>query len=193
MLAIRASVVLLFGAATGITLLAQPISVGMKGGVPFRDAFQISGATVTIPASTRSLIIGPTVEIHLPFNLGLEVDALHRSLEATAGNSGGQWEFPILLKHYFLPGPIRPYGEGGISFNHLSGFTDLVKSPLAVIKSGTTGFTGGFGLEIKIARLKIAPEIRLTHWKDASVHYTITSTGVTLNQTQASFLVGVSF
>ena len=192
-MAIRA-ILLFFGAAiAGAALQAQPVTFGLKGGVPFSDAFKISGATITIPASTRSLIIGPTVEIHLPFNLGVEVDALHRSLTATAPNSGAQWEFPILLKHYFLPGPIRPYGEGGVNFNHLSGFSDIAKSPAAFIKSGTTGFTAGGGLEIKISRVRIAPEVRLTFWKDANVNYTITSIGVISKQTQASFLIGVSF
>jgi opacity protein-like surface antigen len=188
------SILLFLGAAiAAVHALAQPVSAGLKGGVPFSDAFNISGTTITIPASTRSLIFGPTVEIHLPFNLGVEVDALHRSLSATATDSGAQWEFPILLKHYFLPGPVRPYGEGGINFNHLSGFSDLAKSPLAAIKSGTTGFTAGAGIELKISRLRIAPELRLTYWKDPNVRFTLTSAGVISKQTQASFLIGISF
>ena len=158
--------------------IAQPISVGLKGGVPFSDAFKLSGTTLTIPASTRSLIIGPTVEIHLPFGLGVEVDALHRSLSATSTDTGSQWEFPILLKHYFLPGPVRPYGEGGISFNHLSGFSSLAKSPVGVITSGTVGFTAGGGIELKISRIRIAPEIRLTFWKDPNINFTISNAGV---------------
>ena len=88
---------------------AQLFSAGVKGGVPLTDFF-----TITVQGqnpNTSRYIIGPTAELHLPFGLGVEVDALYRHMSYTEGSphplgfggevsfKSGRWEFQIGRAH----------------------------------------------------------------------------------------------
>jgi hypothetical protein len=96
---------------------AQAVSFGVKGGVPFGDANAVKD-------ESRPYIVGPTVEIRLPANFAIEIDALYRRLGNSAGftyllsganlvsgnassyfnrDRGNSWEFPFLGKYYFRP------------------------------------------------------------------------------------------
>src|SRR5262245_26036881 len=89
---------------------AQPLSFGIKGGVPMTDFIDTaSGSRTTITSTTNRYIIGPTIEIRLPAGFGVEFDALYRHFgyNATASlvdavstltTTGDAWEFPLLLK-----------------------------------------------------------------------------------------------
>ena len=94
------------------------------------------------------------------------------------------WEFPILGKYHFLPLPlIKPYVEVGPSFRALG--------HAASYFSGS-GFTLGGGIELKISRLRIEPEIRYTRWGSDSAS-AIAAGSTPSNVNQAAFLVGIAF
>ena len=175
--------------SAGAVLIAQPVSVGIKGGVPFGDAFTVSGGKVTLPASTAHWILGPMVEVHLPLGLSIEGDALYRRYQIS--DSGGEWQFPILGKYKFLVGPVRPYVGAGVNFNHVTGFSKLLTAQLP--HPGTTGFTIEGGVEFKILRLRLAPELRFTHWGNPNIDFNPLNIALKSSQNQASVLVGVSF
>src|SRR5258708_38818918 len=91
-------------------LFGQPLSFGVKGGLPLTD-FIDTGANNRATASsvTNRYTVGPTLELHLPTGFAVEVDALYRhfSYYSSAGREGvlrttrttaGNWEFPLLLK-----------------------------------------------------------------------------------------------
>ena len=64
----------------------------------------------------------PAAEREVPVRFAIEADALHRNYDisnANTSSSVGSWEFPIVLKKKFLPGPLKPYLEAGLSFSHL--------------------------------------------------------------------------
>lgn len=169
--------------------MAQPVSVGLKGGVPFGDAFTYSGGKLTLPASTQHWILGPMIEFHLPLGLSIEGDALYRRYQIS--DSGGEWQFPILIKYKFIPGPARPYVGAGLNFNHVTGFSKLLSAQLP--HPGTTGFTLEGGIEFQILRLRLAPELRFTHWGNPNIDFNPLNIALKSSQNQASVLVGVSF
>jgi len=150
----------MFGLASGI-VYAQPIGGGIKLGVPFTDAFE-SISTQSFQASPQRFVVGPYVEVRLPDKLSIEVDALHQNLDFFSSGvslNSGQWEFPIVVKHRFLPGPIKPYFEGGIAFSRLSDVQALV-----VNHTQNFGIVAGGGAEIHFLNLKLSPEIRYDGW-----------------------------
>lgn len=106
---------ILFAAiAGGRFASAQAVSVGVKGGVPLLDG-------TTFHDESRPYIVGPMIEVRLPADFAIEVDALYRRIGSSYGFSGNivtgtgltliapysgrqrgnAWEFPFLGKYYF--------------------------------------------------------------------------------------------
>ena len=70
--------------------------------------------------STR-YVIGPELDIGLPFGFAIEVDALYRrqGYQVIFNNGYGEqyatsWEFPFLLKKSFPFPAVKPFAEGGV-------------------------------------------------------------------------------
>ncbi|HEX5430928.1 MAG TPA: outer membrane beta-barrel protein [Bryobacteraceae bacterium] len=179
---------LIFFTAAASTAIAQPIGVGVKLGTTVTDV--ISAPSVSSYVNTQHFLVGPYVELRLPFNLAVEADALYlHDLYGgiVAGSSGSTWQFPVLAKYRFLSGPLRPYIEGGPSFSHI---TDIAEIPELNHRSNF-GIVVGAGLELKILVLRIAPEIRYTGWTRRDF---VSSTGLfQSNRNQATFEVGIGF
>ncbi|HLH37583.1 MAG TPA: outer membrane beta-barrel protein [Bryobacteraceae bacterium] len=188
-------VALLFSAAC---LLAQPVSVGIRGGVPLTDAYNAVTETsgtgfIRDFSSSKEYQIGAMAELHLPLGLAIEADALYHPLDLTTQsvNAAGafqssmtvsSWEFPILGKFHFLPVPlVKPYVEAGPSFRAVGNAASYFSN---------SGFTVGLGVEIKISRLRIEPDIRYTRWGSDSPSLAAVAPS---NVNQASFLVGIAF
>ena len=201
----------------GSGMAAGPLTFGIRGGVPLTDFFDdINNGNFVLTSATNRYIIGPTVELHLPFGLGLEVDALYRRLNYNSSfhavdvvtnnrTTGNAWEFPLLAK-YRLPAPlVKPYIKAGVAFDTLSGIeqtvvntvlpnrqtTTTTSNPSELNNSTTKGFVIGFGADIKAIVLHISPEIRYTRW--GSAHFKIPNGSTLSNQNQAEFLVGFTF
>lgn len=185
------------------------ISFGVTGGVPFTPFFADQTFTPFVispfPGSlygvdsyngSNEYAIGPTVEVHLPLNLSVEVDTLFRPLnlkqqdyvigpgpEPPNSTNYNSWEIPLLFKYRASSGLIRPFIDAGPNFR-------AVANPIGALLS-KTGVSAGAGLEVKIWRVSIAPQVRLTHWgKDAG--------GAVLNylaseRNEGEFLVGFTF
>ncbi len=185
---------------------AQPIGGGLKVGAPLTDALTAvqqpsvidAGTSVQQPGSgysadTHRYVIGPYLDIHLPASFALEVDALYRSYSFTqttpyvsAATSVSSWDFPVVLKYKMLHGPVRPYIEGGLAFNHLS-----VSDVPELLHRSSGGITLGAGLEIHALRLRISPEIRY----EGFLLHNFSSAGDLLqsNRNQVLFMVGIGF
>jgi opacity protein-like surface antigen len=192
-------------------LLAQPVSFGLKGGVPLTDFIDtVSGSKTSITTTTNRYIVGPTIELRLPAGFGVEADALYRHFNfsstsnlvdaiSTLTTTTGAWEFPILLKKRFLPGPVRPFVSAGVNFNKITGLSQTLSTLSGNPASGSnsaglkddfsSGFTMGGGVEVKALLLRITPEIRYTRW--STQHFNSVNASSNLNQ--AEFLVGFTF
>src|SRR5579864_7761516 len=110
------------------TAFGQSFSVGVRGGVPFTGALSdlTTHGVDTISRSfsnSNQYIIGPMAELHLPFGLSVEADALYRPLNLTTetqiapqpavlrtSKNVSSWEFPILAKLRVPLVPlVKPY------------------------------------------------------------------------------------
>jgi opacity protein-like surface antigen len=192
----------------------QSIGFGVKGGLPFTDFTDaVSKGTSGFTDNTKRYIVGPMLELRLPFGLAIEADALYRRFNynqfigGTTGTtyvstSGNAWEFPLLAKYRFKAPVARPYIEGGLAWDTLSGLKQTVqnavantgivsRAPAELNKNTTTGFVMGVGLDVKALFIHIQPEIRYTRW--GSKHFLDPNGGLSSNQNQAEFLVGIGF
>jgi opacity protein-like surface antigen len=169
-----------------LTCAGQILSIGVKAGLPFTDAFNsFTSGSYRSFSDSKNYIVGPMVELHLPLGLSAEANALYRPLNFATNSSSSNyssWEFPILAKYRFPFPLIKPYVEAGPSFRTVGGFLGSNLS--------NSGFTAGVGIELRLSRLRIGPEIRYTHWgADASAAQAVFNS----NQNQGEFLVGFSF
>jgi hypothetical protein len=126
----------------------------------------------------------------------VELDALYRRLHladsAVLAPSGsfnssttvGTWEFPLLLKYRFptLIPWAKPMVEVGPSFRGGSG---------ADASPSSHGITLGAGLEAKIIKIKVAPQLRFTRWGSDNPPLIFAAPHTKVNQLE--FLVGFSF
>jgi Outer membrane protein beta-barrel domain len=204
-------------------VFAQPVSFGVKAGVPLTDFIDtVSGDRTVVSTVTNRYIIGPTVGLNLPAGFGVEFDALYRHFNynssvglvdvlSTTRTTGNSWEFPLLLKKRFGgEGPLRPFLDAGVNFNKISGISQSVRTlvrstgvtttsnsnPAELKNDFTAGFTIGGGVELHLLVLHISPEIRYTHWGTQQFNGIFPLGGggsLTSNQNQAEFLVGFTF
>lgn len=176
-----------------LTLIASSafcasVSVGVKAGVPLTDAFS---APSSYSFGTRRYLVGGTAEVHLPFRLSIELDALYKRIgydfafrSVSAGyvyerTTANQWEFPLLAKYEIAGGPVRPFIDAGPVLRHLSGFHDVYEyrtyfpptsgtvtsnNPPLLSNRNSPGFAVGGGVTLKLFRIRVSPEIRYTHW-----------------------------
>jgi hypothetical protein len=174
---------------------------GARAGVPLTDAFSsVKSQDFIFNSSTKRFTAGPSAELLLPFGLGLEADLLYKNTDveiARAPGDGGEltlendsvgvWEIPLLAK-FRLPGAgLRPFVSGGGAYRNFGSLLDLAEG----LKDSGWGFVVGGGLEIKVKRVRISPEIRFTRWGSGQIGDG--SSTVKYNQNQADFLIGVTF
>ena len=204
---------------SGVGLFAQPVSIGVIGGVPITDAFEtFQGNSTYYATNTKRWLVGPTFQLNFPARISLEVDALYRRLgydytltagpgspvyQSTVANS---WQFPVLAKWAIIPGPIRPFVDAGASFRHITGIETIRNAINSVNQStGTTidtapefnkrndvGFTVGGGVEFKLGVLRISPEFRYTRWGSESFRDPAALL-LRSNRNQGDFLLGITF
>ena len=192
---IFAAALLLFA---GSMARSQIVSFGVKAGVPLTTVYtpqQIPDGGSN--ASEQRFTIGPTAEVHLPFHLSLEVDALWRQssfsaigahLNAVLNSSVNDWQIPLLAKYEMLSGPVRPFIDGGIVFRHVSTTSSSVLPPT---NPNTAGISVGGGVTLKLLHLRLSPEIRYTNWRTPA--FSSAYTPVESKRNQVDLLVGITW
>lgn len=169
----------------GGVALCGPIGVGVKAGVPATGLVMSSDhdCVCAFPSTGGRFVLGPTLELRLPFGLGIELDALYRSVKNPSSSS---WEFPILAK-YRPPGRgrVRPFVVGGGSFER----NDVLEAAQVGPAATVTGFAFGGGLEASLGLIRLAPEVRYTHWTG---DFSFRGANLT-HRNQLEFLVRLTF
>jgi opacity protein-like surface antigen len=205
----------LLAAAAGA--FCQPFSFGVKAGVPLTDFLSTAqSGNVSYVTATNRFIGGVTAELHLPFGLGVEVDALYRHLNyqensnlvsgsTIAGTTASDFEFPLLGKYRFTKiKVVHPFVDAGVAFDSLAGVKQEVTAVLngIISKSGisnpgelhnssTRGFVIGGGIDIHFLVIHILPEIRYTRW--GAQHFFDVNGLLHSNVNQGEFLLGITF
>ncbi|MBM3814828.1 MAG: PorT family protein [Acidimicrobiia bacterium] len=179
-------------------LFGQAISWGVRAGVPITDAFATArSATRGFDQIPNRYTIGPTLEVRLPFRLGVSFDILYKKLEYDRTDAGvtrnvsvTQLEFPLLFKYRFGDGAVRPWLGAGPTFNRISGLS--VRDPIEFVKRSSGGIAFGAGVELKALLVRINPELRVTHRGSENFSDPV---GALLKSrvNQAEFLIGLTF
>jgi hypothetical protein len=193
---------------------AQPVSFGVKGGLHVRsdlDSFYDF-------SESKRYTVGPMVTAWLPFGFRLEFDALYsrvgfrRSFSDILGGSytqrdtGNAWEFPIIVRRTLWHGiyggvgyaPRVINGSGHINALSITSINPPIKTYSSYGIPGswetTHGVVGVAGIEKRFGPLRIAPEIRYTHWNQPSINVnSIHDLSIYTRQDQVDFLIGIRF
>ena len=189
--------------------MAQPVSVGLKAGLPLTDS--VSPVVGDTTAAAGRYLVGPELEARLPHGLSVEFDALYRhfsyaNYEALTGTtlttigSSGNWEFPLVAKYRLRGKLVRPYVEAGAAWDVLSGLKNTSTAtpcsigvcqganyPPTPFSQRTVGVVVGGGVDLHWKALHIAPEFRFTRWAQ---QYFNLSGYLQSGQNQVEFLVG---
>lgn len=200
--------------AVGNPLDAQSIAAGLRGG--WRGPVQFQGAAV---GASRQYAVGPMIRVGLRFGFGIEFDALYSRQGYSNGwgtplytsytrEADNVWEFPLLAR-YQLPGRLRLYPEIGWAPRLAHGFQDFSGSFLTNLNPATYtassgrrssdwptahGLVAGGGLQIPVGRLRLASEIRYTHWNQPVISgFFPDGPGYGSSQNQIDVLLGIAW
>ncbi len=201
----RALAVLVFSSP----LWAQGVSPGLRAGVMATS--QVS-AERPREAPAAPFTIGPCIEVHLWRGAAVGADFLFRRTELAASPSAARragvrtWELPATFLYRFRR-PPEPFVRAGVSVNRVfdvTGAAECGRGPfgerfycvdgaaLAELRHRSdSGFVLGGGLRLRWKRLRLDPEVRLTHWLDRN--FGVRDSAVRSDLNQVGFLVGVVF
>lgn len=189
---------ILLSILTAASACPQALSVGVIGGAPFNDVVNNASVSgIQTVAKSRNFTMGPALQVNLPASLRLEVDALYRpysfSLAGLGSNqnvSANQFRFPVLLQYRFGTPVVKPFVEGGLSFDHLAGLSSAAKSilsgPGALLHQSDASVVLGAGVDVKIPFVRISGELRFTR-------QTVSNFQSISNLNQAEVLFGIHF
>lgn len=178
--------------------VAQRFSFGIVGGGSLTNDFvDQTIESIRTYSTGKDYIVGPMFAVALPDNFSIEMDALYRPTNFTFANvlPNGTlnsvspatvitWEIPVLAQYKIKESglPIRPLLELGPSFRASGNVNGSSPS--------TYGITAGAGIEAHIWKVKIAPQLRYTHW--AADHVPLPWAART-KQDQLELVVSLSF
>ncbi|HEY7304147.1 MAG TPA: hypothetical protein VH601_08545 [Bryobacteraceae bacterium] len=167
------------------------VGIGVKGGVPFTDILKLEDI-ITTPATvlnrSTDYLIGPVVELRIPFGFAFEVDGIYRSAEYHLTTNditidAHSWEIPYLAKFRFPIPLLKPFVSAGGAYRS---FTDL---PGNIVTPTHNAFVLGGGLELRISRLRLSGELRWLRWNNPPDNGNV----VRLDQNQGEVLFGLVF
>jgi hypothetical protein len=179
---------------------AELFSFGAKIGLPLGDAYRIATTSNrSFTSDATQYTVGVMAELHLPLGFGVEGDILYNRFNFSTENlvnsmskaNSNSYEFPILVKYRFASfGPVRAFAGAGPNFRSVQSV--LRFDPRTTNDSAGAGVVFAGGVEIKLLFLRIAPELRYTHWGSQSF---LDGANVLIQgkQSQGQFLVGISF
>ncbi len=179
---------------------AELFSLGAKIGAPLGDAYRIATASNrSLASGATQYTVGVMAELHLPLGFGVEGDILYNRfnfstenlVNSLAKSNSNSFEFPILVKYRLMNfGPVRPFIGAGPTFRSIQSV--LRYDPRKTNNSLGSGVVFAGGIEIKVLFLRIAPELRYTHWGSQSF---LDGANVLIQgkQSQGQFLVGITF
>jgi hypothetical protein len=168
------------------------VGVGVKAGIPFTDLLETTGAITGPPPALSqedNYIVGPVVELRLPFGFAIEADGLYRGTNYHVANTGNlptvikssSWEIPYLAKFRFPIPLLKPFVVAGGAYRT---FNDLPPG----ITATHNAFVAGGGLELRLGRLRLSGEARYLRWGEPPAN-----AAAFLTRSQGEVLFGLIF
>jgi len=205
--------------------MGQPVAIGVEGGI--RATGDLSGTLNPLGAilnpESKRYIVGPKLEVRLPWHVSFEFDALYRDIGFTGitgflngGCCGGSvtrerlnsWEFPMIVKYRF-PGVrwLHPFAGVGYSPRILYGRYATLGSYVnqdtgaLMYYSGKTnirypvtqGLVISGGVGFGARHVLISPELRYVHWNADFVNDFGEGPGYSSPQNELFVLVGIAW
>ena len=146
-------------------------------------------------AHTKRYTIGPVMDIGLYRRFGIEVGAMYKRTDESSFSAtllsvvdtdegpaanyrynhvstvGRSWEFPVAAQYHISLRSMRPYLEGGLSYNHLSNIYGPWAQAIGQAERlpslnsfNRKGVLFGGGTEIKLHMIHVTPGLRYTHY-----------------------------
>jgi hypothetical protein len=163
-------------------------------------------------SNSRPYLVGPKIEIRLPFHFALEADVLYSRLgnttyvplianQSTIRTIANSWAFPVSAKYRLPVNRVHPFLSIGIAPRHASGTIDTIHYgyfPGDVTLSSVDwhaddrAWVLGGGIEIGLWKIRIIPELRYLRWKvPASPSSSDVAYYVRVPQNEAQMLLGI--
>jgi hypothetical protein len=165
--------------------LPQRLTLGGMGGLRLTGdtpPFQLAAS------NSRRYVVGPMIELGLPFHFAFEADALYSRLgntfyiplianESDIRTIANSWTFPLLLKYPLPERRIRPFVSAGIAPRHAGGSIHSIHygySPGDVsffsadwhAHDHALVFAGG--IDVAFGHVRISPQLRYLRWNAPS-------------------------
>ena len=161
----------------------QGLTFGANGGLRLSGEDPPSGGLFA--SNSRRYLVGPIIEVGLPFHFAFEVDALYSRLgntfyipqigdEFDIRTIANSWAFPLLVK-YRLPGRrIRPFLSAGIAPRYANGGIHTINYfgvPTADVAFSSASWNAhdyalasGGGIDNRLGHIRISPALRYLRW-----------------------------
>ena len=195
---------------------AQPISVGVRGGLQLIDWFKpLNGGTErTAGDDSSKAAVGPFVSVKLPRLLALQFEGLRRGYgfkrsTARLGSfssheeSGSSWDIPALLiwRPDYQENGWQPYAGAGPAVRYVTaGFVDVIRRPQLLptdpparetrtpghLSQTNAGVMATAGMERRLGPIVFSTELRYARWTAPTL-----LGDVQPNRSQVSILFGV--
>ena len=193
------------------------IEVGVRGGVPFNDAFQsqLSSGTRTITSDRSRYTVGPTIRTTLTEHLAVQLDALYTHSRYDRVDTPGcvcnvltssvhydRWDFPLLAL-LESSRPSRAFIGGGIALHRSNNtFRTTVFSPNGTVSPFSVRAHGGdgkalaivisSGLRRKVGPVVLEPEIRYSRLRSDAPDSSGSPFEVIRTPNQFEFMLGIT-
>jgi len=166
------------------TAAAQSLSFGIKAGATLTGDLDTSSAV----SESKRITFGPAVVVGLPRGFGIEVDALYQRVGYRSDSSfqnlaftytrakGNSWQFPIVLRKtlghgVYVGAGVVPQTINGNEQTTLVQATTLEHTAYQITQSqnagewrSEVGVIGTAGIEGRLDKVHIGPEVRYTWW-----------------------------
>jgi hypothetical protein len=201
-----------------IPAMAQQLIIGAEGGVRLTGDSPDYGppgyAGYSGSSNSKRYLVGPKVEVGLPLHFALEADVLYSRLGNTLnfwsiGESSvsrtiaNSWAFPVLVKyrlpvarrHPFLSLGFEPrYSSGKISSIDYGFFPGDVTLSSTSWHAHDYAWVAGGGIEIRLWKIRITPELRYLRWKvPSSPSANDDSNYLTVPRNECQLLLGIAW
>lgn len=167
-------------ACCALPAFSEHFTIGAKGGLRLT-----ADEPMYRTSNSRRYVVGPMVEIGLPFRFAFEVDALYSRLGNTAsipltGNQAfirtiaDSWEFPLLARYRFPLSRVNPFASIGVAPRYASGRINTIQYgflPGDITRSSQDwdahdrALVLGAGMAIRTGLFCFTPEFRYQRWK----------------------------